>query len=191
MRAAILFAVLVFLATPVIAQQPLKSEIKLTPITSGGHTIGCSLEYTMIIADRVYRSGGMVGLIGAYAWMAGRDVPGIAGMFKLGAVDFDQNMRPTRFKPATTALRIGGKPFLPQAPMPCEEDHNVCGAYSTDGSLAVLTAMWDGPIEIGFNRRRGSFDVLVPFDVPNKEMLKLGACIKELAGGFRTQPKKR
>ena len=145
----------------------------------------------MIIADRVYRNGGMVGLIGAYAWMAGRDSPGIAGMFKLGAVDFDENMRPTRFRPATTVLRIGSKPFLPQMPMPCEEDHHVCGAYSTEGSLAVLKAMWDAPIEIGYNRRRGSFDVLVPFDVPNEEMLKLGACVKELAGGLRTQLKKQ
>ena len=181
MRVAIFFPLAPTLAPPAIAQQPLKSEIKLTPLTSGGHTIGCSLEYTMIIADRVYRSGGMVGLIGAYAWMAGRDTPGIAGMFKLGAVDFDNNMRPSRFRPATTALRIGGKLFMPEAAMPCEEDHDVCGAYSTNGSLAVFKAMWNGPIEIGYNRKQGSFDVLVPFDVPDAEMLKLGACIKELA----------
>jgi hypothetical protein len=172
---------------PAASQQVMKGEVKVTPMSSGGVPVGCSLEYILVISDRVYRSGGVVGLTGTFAWLAGKDRMGIAGMFKLGAADFDQNMRKSAFKPASTVLSIGGKVHRPQEPMPCEDNNFVCGAYSTEGSLGVLSAMLNGPIEVGYNRRLGSFDVMVPLDVSNDEMMRLTGCMQNFMRSLKTK----
>ena len=187
MRALIFALVFIVGVLPAASQQVMKGEVKVTPMSSGGVPIGCSLEYILIISDRVYRSGGVVGLTGTYAWLANRDRMGIAGMFKLGAVDFDHNMRKSAFKPASTVLSIGGKVHRPQEPMPCEDNNYVCGAYSTEGSLGVLSAMLNGPIELGYNRRIGSFDVMVPLDVSNEEMMRLTDCMQNFMRSLKTQ----
>lgn len=179
MRILLAFVIVAIFPISGFGQKVMKEEVKITPLTSGGVPVGCSMEYLIMVSDRVYRSGGVVGLTGTYAWISNRDRNGIAGMFKLGVVDFDNAMRKSWVKPATTILRAGGETHPPQSFIQCEDAKYTCGAYSTEASLAVLSGILEGPVQIGFNRKKAGFDVLATIEFSYSHMSALADCMRE------------
>lgn len=108
----------------------------------------------MMIRDRVYRSGGFVGLTGTYAWLVDGERKGFLGLFKMGTVDFDDGMKGTLFRPFTTTLKIGRTVHRPGQRIPCDKPTYICGAYSMTASTDVFKAMLNEPILMGYNRRQ-------------------------------------
>lgn len=173
------FFVVALLASPANAQQLLKGEVRVTPMSSGGQTIGCSLEYTAVAVDRIHRPGRMIGVTGTYAWLAGKDRIGLAGMFKLGVAEFTEAMKPVPFRPASTTLKVGGRTQRAQWGMQCEDPNYLCAAYSTEGALSVFAGLQDDPIAVGFNRTEGGFDLMINLPFTFKEKVQLIDCMQD------------
>ena len=65
--------------------------------------------------------------------------------------------------------------------MPCEQESNYCGAYGFDAATSLFRAIIERPeIQIGYNRAKGGFDVMIDLPTEDAQILKLAECMSSL-----------
>lgn len=189
MRLRFAVAVLLLATSPARAIDPLESEFKFQDYTSGGRRIGCAMEYVATFPEKTYRKGSLSGVVGGFTWFSRNDESAVVGMLKVGAVDFDDKMVPTIFDVPIGSLKAAGQFQHPDQSIECETKSNYCGVYHGARALNVLNAMIEGPVEIGYARKLGSFDVMVKIPLPQEELVKLAGCMQELLKSAATKRK--
>src|SRR5262245_15860560 len=91
MRASIYALALAISAQCAHAQTVLHNEVEISPISTGGDVTGCSLRFTAIFKDHVYRQGQVSGIDGWLTWsFAPKGCLGLG--LKLSGKDFTPTM---------------------------------------------------------------------------------------------------
>ncbi|OAI46195.1 hypothetical protein AYO43_01325 [Nitrospira sp. SCGC AG-212-E16] len=142
-------------------------EVEFQPMQSAGIKEGCTLVYRVIGQDHAYRKGNLITLTGniAYHTNLDRSSPGLS--LKIGTIDtqaYYAQLEPPSFAyiqtpHGTTArskfVQADGEPGFRRFTFELDED-----------TVKVLADISSGtPVTIGFNRRKGGLDVLIPLDL--------------------------
>lgn len=183
------FRVLIFLvATTAISQnsfsQNLPSEAAFLPISKDGTKIGCSVQYTVISRDHVYRSGGMIGVTSSLTWMH-HDRMGIALMLKIIGADIENNnsTKPQTFKISNAFAIVNGKTISVFEKFACENTNGFCGAVEFAKSMELANSFVAGneTVSFGYNRKSGGLDVSVAVPMLSlKQNSQLAHCMVEV-----------
>jgi len=143
-------------------------EVKFQPMQSAGIKEGCTLVYHVVSQDYAYRKGNLIALAGNIAYMRNRERSNIVLSFKIGMIDSsDPNAKPEppffAYLQTPHGTTTGSKTIQYDSDMPGFR----LFVYQLDGDiLKVLEDILSGaPVTIGFNRKKGGLDVLVPLDL--------------------------
>lgn len=140
-------------------------SVVFQPLQESGALFGCSLVYRAVQADYAYKQGRPIIIVGNISVQ--RFATGEAVGLKIGVMDADVPDAPwTRpyfaymQTPAATTMN------LPQNKMDGEEGFLLIGMSLNEASMNFLEKMLElGEVTIGFNRKEGGMDVLVPIDL--------------------------
>lgn len=151
--------------TSQVAAQEMPSEAVVSPISKSGATEGCSVQYTAVARDHVYKGGAPVGISGSLAWMLHPKM-GIGASLKLIAADIDVS-NPGSLQPFQVAhafLRINSKVLQVGQPYKCDQATGFCGIIGMNDAMDAYTAFANGGevVSFGFNRSKNAMDVSVP-----------------------------
>ena len=132
--------------------------------SSGGPAI-CGFEFTQSYRDRIYRQGAIVAVTDTLSWFETRGDIGV--ILKVFGSDFPRadnlEMTPKPFPVGKTFLIVDKTPY-PVDACPCERPTGFCGSYRIPTSVAVFNAFGAAKLSIGFSRRGGIFDIVLPLD---------------------------
>lgn len=143
-------------------------KIDFQPMQSAGAKNGCSLIYDAVISDNVYQQGELTLLSGNITYM----ISAKGGLSTLGLkIGLMNTLNPnTRIEPPFFAYiqSLNGTTSKSKS---ISNDSDIPGFRLFDfqideNSARVIDDILNGlPIEIGFNRKQGGLDVLVPLDL--------------------------
>lgn len=145
--------------------QDMPSEAVVSPITKAGIAEGCSVQYTAVSRDHVYKAGAPIGISGSLAWMLNPKA-GVAIMFKLIAADIDGTastpLHP--FRVVHAFARINDKVVQVGQTYSCDQPTGFCGASGIETAMETYDAFAKGGeiVSFGLNRTADGMDVLVP-----------------------------
>ena len=200
-------------ATPIHALDPSSSVgtmvVEFQPIQSAGIKEGCTLVYRVVGRDYANGKGKLITLDGNIAYMANRQRDNVTLSFKVGigdTLDIKQKTAPPFFAYLQTpnGTTAGSKVV--------QFDSDTPGfrifAYQLEGNvMKVYGDIINGTaITIGFNRRKGGLDLLVPLDLKVAEatiaadgsitrrrsdemLLQFQDCVIEVTGQVQNQLK--
>jgi hypothetical protein len=139
--------------------------VEFQPVQAGGSLTGCQLVFLAVTADRVYLNGNPVGVNGTIA-LQGSD-NNLLLMLKAGLKDLTLG---TPFeRPAFAYLQTpsASTAKAEQQSADGEGGYKLFVYRATDEEvLRLLQEMMDaGKVTIGYNRKKGGLDVLVPLDL--------------------------
>lgn len=160
----IVLAALSFTSTAAEAQD-LPNEAEVNSITKGGVPEGCSVQYTTMTRDHVYKSGAVVGISGSLAWLLHPKM-GLGLSLKLIAADLaletPNSLRP--FKVEHGFVTVNGNVLQVEQRYSCDQATGFCGAVGLDKAIEVSTAYANGneTVSFGFNRTPNGLDVVAP-----------------------------
>jgi hypothetical protein len=130
--------------------------------TSGGKTVGCSWEFSLLHRDYAYAKGGPVQLLGSFTiFFESGKVPSLG--VKVGGKDVTFPGRTTNFSwfdvPFAT-LRANGRSMAgrEQVKFQCEDRHSRCIGYVNEAMADILDAIAADRIEFLYSRREGGLD---------------------------------
>jgi hypothetical protein len=143
-------------------------EVEFQPMQSAGIKEGCTLVYRVVGQDHAYRKGNLISLAGNIAYWRNEQRSNIVLGFKIGMIDsLDPNAKPEppffAYLQSPHGTTAGSKAHQNDSDMPGFR----LFVYRLDGDiLKVYEDILSGaPVTIGFNRRKGGLDVLVPLDL--------------------------
>jgi hypothetical protein len=160
----------------------LLNEVRIAPISRGGDVTGCSLQFTTMFTDGVYRQGQVSGIDGSLTWsFAPKGRLGLG--LKLAGKDFSPNMTVAGdMKVAYAYLAVARRPIHAQARYQCENASNFCGVYGRDIAMSLLeAAMGQQDVSVGFNRHQDGMDVTLPIAAASEQqMAQFGVCMLQV-----------
>ena len=131
---------------------------------SSGEPAICGFEFTQSYRDRIYRQGAIVAVTDTLSWFETRGDIGV--ILKVFGSDFpqaDTRNEAETFSRWQTFLIVDKTPY-PVDAYPCERPTGFCGSYRIPTSMAVFNAFGAAKLSIGFSRRGGIFDIVLPLD---------------------------
>ena len=147
------------------AAQELPSEAVVSSITKAGVTEGCSVQYTAVARDHIYKSGSPIGITGSLSWMLHPQM-GIGVMIKLITADIDKRAPNSllTFKVTHGFIRINTKVVQVEQRYDCDQPTGFCGAVGMEKAMDTYLAYANGgeSVSFGFNRATAGMDVVVP-----------------------------
>lgn len=146
-------------------------RVVFQPIRSSGVLQGCSLVYTAVVADHVYRKGSLVAINGNVSVyqgdQGGKKGGNVSLNLKIGLNDFDSPDAPFAgpyFAYLQTANETTAKSF--HEAFDGEKGYRFFVFHLNETSAKLIVEMVDtGKVTIAFNRKKGGIDVLVPLDL--------------------------
>lgn len=143
-------------------------RVVFQPIRSSGVLQGCSLVYTAVIADHVYKNGSLVAINGNVSIYQGGKKGGNVGLnLKIGINDFvspKASFSGPYFAYLQTENETTAK-SLHEA-FDGENGYRFFVFHLNEASTKLIVEMVDtGKVTIAFNRKKGGIDVLVPVDL--------------------------
>lgn len=172
-----------------VSAQELPSEAVVSPISKSGVTEGCSVTYTAMARDNIYKNGGIVGVSGSVVWTL-HPQRGLAGGLKVAAADVGIDAVVHPFRVAHGFMRVNGKVFQVEQKYDCEKAENFCGVIGTAAAMDAFEAFAGGGevVSFGFNRKDDGMDVSVPLPTLNPEQsAQLSACMLEVLDRAKAQ----
>jgi hypothetical protein len=175
------FAIALVLGAGSVAGQEIMGDVTVTEITAGGEIKGCSVEYTSISRDHIYKKGAPVGITGTFAWMLAPK-QGIALATKVLAADIDprQPKQLAPFKIEHGFARINDRLLQVESRYECEKPTGFCGASGFETAMSTFEEYAKGgeSIAFGFNRTQGGMDVVISVrPLSLDQSTKLSACM--------------
>jgi hypothetical protein len=151
----------------VAADKPVHTETTFRVDTSGGVTMACSLDFSILYQDYAYRQGALAMVSGSLTWIdSGRNLN--LG-FKLAGVDVPDGKKgeteSKHFYVNLGSLAIDGQTIAAAALNRAEDKRDFLGAYVLPNSANFLFALNDHKTSISFNREDKGVDVQLAFDV--------------------------
>ena len=164
-----------------VAGQEIMDDVTITEITAAAAIKGCSVEYTAVAPDHIYKGGAPIGITGTFAWMLAPKV-GIALFTKILAADIDvtqpSNLAP--FKIVHGFTRLNNTVLQVESRYDCERPSGFCGASGFDTAMSVFEEYAKGgeSVAFGFNRSQGGMDVVVSVKALSLDQSsRLAACM--------------
>ncbi|MDZ4792038.1 MAG: hypothetical protein SGJ17_12655 [Hyphomicrobiales bacterium] len=142
--------------------KPAQSDVYYDVVTSGGEPKVCSIKFSMVYQDFIYKNGGLVGVTGSVSWLGNESYVGV--MLKVFAVDI------ANYQPLTTkSVRIGSanitagsENYKPLMNLQCEDPAASCSVYKTDTSLLFLEVLENKSLFVNYNRHASGIDIKLP-----------------------------
>ena len=148
-------------------------EVEFQPMQSAGIKEGCTLVYRAVGQDHAYRNGNLISLAGSIIYSTNKNRTNIALSLKIGtkeSLDFNAESAPPFFAYLQSPHGTTAHSILTQFDSPDMPGFRVFVFQLDEEVLKVYKDIIDGvPVTIGFNRRKGGLDVLVPLDLHVKE----------------------
>lgn len=156
------------------------SEVQFVPMRSAGVTFGCTLVFKTIALDHIYERGSLLLAVGNIAYVINREGNNLSFALKLG-LQYplkDPAMVPPNYayidSPSGTTAKskfVDGGSDSP--------GYKIFIYQVDDTSASVIGDLLKGaPVKIGFNRRDGGMDVILPID------LSVESSTPKAEGGF-------
>ncbi len=140
--------------------------VKFQPIQVAGDIQGCQLTFLTVIADRVYLDGNQVAVNGSIVLRATDRALGL--MLKVGLKDMTSPSS-TFERPAFAYLQTSAGTTAKSRQQSDEGEPGyklfVYSATDNDTMKVLLELMTSGKASIGYSRKIGGIDVLVPLDL--------------------------
>ena len=144
-------------------------EVEFRPMQSAGIKEGCTLVYRVVGQDYANRKGNLISLAGNVGYQTNKQRNNVVLSLKIGMIDsLDHGARPEApfFAYLQSPHGTTAKSKLVQFDSPDMPGFRVFVYELDEDVLKVYKDIVDGvPITIGFNRRKGGLDVLVPLDL--------------------------
>jgi len=140
--------------------------VKFQPIQVGGSLQGCELVFLVVTADRVYLNGNPVALNGSIS-LRGTDNGGLGLALKLGLKDMTRESPFERPAFAYLQTESVSTARAKQQSFDGDKGYKIF-VYSVSDKTVLETLkelMGAGKVSIGYNRKNGGMDVLVPLDL--------------------------
>lgn len=139
--------------------------VKFQPIQVGGALQGCELVFLAVAADRVYLKGNHVAVNGSIVFGGTGKAPGLTLKIGLKDLTLGSPFERPAFAYLQTASVSTAK--AKQQSFDGEEGYKVFVYSATDTAiLGMLKEMMStSKVTIGYNRKSGGMDVLVPLDL--------------------------
>lgn len=142
-------------------------QIQFQPVQSAGKLEGCTLVYRVVGQDHAYRKGDLISLGGNIAIWSNRQHNNIALMLKIGIIDsLDSKATPDLpfFAYLQTPHGTTAKSKVGQNDS--GSGHQLFVYQLNEDTMNVYMDILNGePVTIGFNRKNGGLDVLVPLNL--------------------------
>ncbi|MEO7861758.1 MAG: hypothetical protein ABIU05_15250 [Nitrospirales bacterium] len=145
------------------------TEVQFQPMQSAGIKEGCTLVYRAVGRDYTNRKGNLISLAGNVGYQTNKQRNNVVLSLKIGMIDsLDHGARPEApfFAYLQSPHGTTAKSELVQFDSPDMPGFRVFVYELDEDVLKVYKDIVDGvPVTIGFNRRKGGLDVLVPLDL--------------------------
>jgi hypothetical protein len=140
--------------------------VKFQPIQAGGVLQGCELVFMTVTADRIYLNGNHVAVNGSIV-LRGLDNGGLGLALKVGLKDLTLGSPFER--PAFAYLQTASVSTAKVKQQSFDSDAGYKFFVYSAADTAILETLKElmsaGKVTIGYNRRSGGRDVLVPLDL--------------------------
>lgn len=144
-------------------------EVEFQPMQSAGVRYGCTLVYRTIGRDHAYQKGAIVGLVGNIGFMADEKRSNVIVTLKVGIIDGLTQNTPKAVTPFFAYLQTPNGTTAKSKVIKFDSDtpgYRNFAYQLTDDVLKVYGDIVNGePLTIGYNRKKGGLDVLVPLDL--------------------------
>lgn len=144
-------------------------EVEFQPMQSAGVRHGCTLVYRTIGRDHAYQKGAIVGLVGNIGFMADEKRSSVIVTLKVGIIDGLTQSKPKTVTPFFAYLQTPNGTTAKSKVIKFDSDtpgYRNFAYQLTDDVLKVYGDIVNGePLTIGYNRKKGGLDVLVPLDL--------------------------
>ena len=142
--------------------------VRFEPLQIGGVLKGCSLVYLAVIPDHAYLGGNAVAVNGSIQL---RDEDGTASglmmILKIGLKDVTKDAQFRRPEFAYLQTTSGSTAAANQAPLDGEPGYKLFAYRALDPKVVdIMEGLFSNSgVKIGYNRRPGGIDVMVPLDL--------------------------
>lgn len=144
-------------------------EVAFQPMQSAGIRYGCTLVYRTIGRDYANQKGAIVGLVGNIGFMANEKRSNVIVTLKVGIIDGLTQSAPKTVAPFFAYLQSPNGTTAKSKFVKFDSDIPGYRNYAyqlTDDVLKVYGDIVNGEqLTIGYNRKKGGLDVLVPLDL--------------------------
>lgn len=144
-------------------------EVQFRPMQTEGIREGCSLTFNTVGRDYATRQGSLVSLIGNITFSRNKARTAIILSLKLGVVSIlDEHPKPEApyFAYIQTPMATTATHTYAQFDSPDTDGAKMFVYQLDDEVMKVMEDMANQqPLIIGFNRRKGGMDILVPLDL--------------------------
>jgi hypothetical protein len=144
-------------------------EVEFQPMQSAGLKKGCTLVYRVVGQDHAYREGSLISLAGNIGYQANEERTLIGLSLKVGMINsLDPSSQPEApfFAYIQSPHGTTARSKFVEFDSPDRPGFRYFVFQLDDNAIHVYQDIADGtPVTIGFNRRKGGLDVLVPLDL--------------------------
>lgn len=142
-------------------------SVKGYPQFSDGKLYACIVEFSSLVQDWTYSKGRLIRVGGSFGFMTAQNAIGIS--LKVIVHDMDSKTLALTPSPPDSAYLISGTKTSKAAfvgKYPSDTPGALFSIFRMDGAFELLIdAIQQEKITIGFNRRAGGMDILVPLDL--------------------------
>lgn len=189
-------------STVMQAARELEGTTYVVPMnqSSAGTVNGCGFEFKAMAFDTAYKRGAPIVINGSFA-ASKLDAEGIYFTYKLGTFNLtDNGLQPEA--PHYAWIKLGDVMVKPERTIRGESEGYklYLSKLPEDASGAFDAVIAQGPVSVGFNRKEGGLDVVVPLDLSVRDTKmesqvvrvrdrKLGEgfsqCLRQLLASFK------